>query len=105
MAFDVLNKNLVGSLIDKQENHASQDNWVIRTKKDNLVTTEVNQWKVEAINEMDGGYYSVVFKSRRVAMGCKLKGVGWIGKYFYASGNSSARKEVHYCCIALSDEA
>ena len=70
-----------------------------------MVTTEVNQWKVEAITEMNGGYYSVVFKSKRVSMGCKLKGVGWIGKYFYVSGNNYARKEVHYCCVALSEEA
>lgn len=100
-AYYVLDKYFIGSLVDGQESHATQDKWVILDKQYDKVCFSNEKWKVVEKVVSSDSMTIVRFMNDKYKIKSSLRGVEWIGKHFYITDH---KKKPYTFCISLSRE-
>jgi len=99
-AFRILDKRLIGTLIDRQEKHSCHDRWIVFSSAQNNPALSGSMWKVIAKSEAasKAGCF-ITLKSSSKLVTYFPTGLVWIGRYFYI--NTHERRLINLC-LSLS---
>jgi hypothetical protein len=88
-------------MVDQQENHSTEDKWVVLDKQYDKICFTNEKWKIVEKVVSSDSMIIVRFVNDKYKIKSSLRGVAWIGKHFYITDH---KKKPYTFCISLSRE-